>query len=71
MEKTLRKFSSKEESRAETYRYWRSRPDAEVFDAIAEMSEQAWNAWYKMHGITPNVERSDRSLTRIPHAPRH
>jgi hypothetical protein len=29
-----------------------------------------WNSWYKMHGITPNVERSDRSLTRIQHGPR-
>jgi len=70
MEKTLRKFASKEESRAETYRYWRGRSDAEVFDAIAEFSEQMWNSWYKMHGITPNVERSDRSLTRIQHGPR-
>jgi hypothetical protein len=70
MEKTLRKFASKEESRAETYRYWCGRPAAEVWDAIAEMSEQAWSAWYKMKGITPHVERSDRSLTRIPHGPR-
>ena len=70
MYKTLRKFASKEESRAENYRYWRGRSDAEVFDAIAEMSEEAWNAWYKTNGITPNVERSDRSLTRIQQGPR-
>lgn len=70
MDKTLRKFASNEEARAETYRYWRGRSDAEVFDAIAEMSEQAWNAWYKMNGITPRVERSDRSLMRIQHGPR-
>jgi hypothetical protein len=70
MEKTFRKFASKEESRAETYRYWRGRSDAEVFDAIAEFSEQMWNSWYEMHGIKPNVERSDRSLTRIQHGPR-
>jgi LPS sulfotransferase NodH len=70
MDKTIRKFTSHEEARAETYRYWRSRPDGEVFDAIAEFSEQMWNSWYKMHGITPNVERSDRSLTRIQHGPR-
>jgi hypothetical protein len=70
MEKTLRKFASKEESRAETYRYWRSRPVAEVWDAIAEMSERAWNAWYKMKGISPHVERLDRSLKRIQHGPR-
>jgi hypothetical protein len=70
MDKTLRKFTNHEKARAETYRYWRSRPVAEVWDAIAEMSEQAWNAWYEMKGITPNVERSDRSLTRIQHGPR-
>lgn len=69
-DKILRKFTSHEEARAETYRYWRGRSDAEVFDAIAEFSEQIWNSWYKMHGITPNVERSDRSLTRIQHGPR-
>jgi len=45
MEKTLRKFAGKEEACAETYRYWRGRSDAEVWDAIAEMSEQTWNAW--------------------------
>jgi hypothetical protein len=39
MEKTIRKFTSHEEARAETYRYWHGRPDGEVFDAIAEMSE--------------------------------
>jgi len=70
MEKALRKFSSKEESRAETYRYWHGRSDAEVWDAIAEMSEQAWNAWYEMKGITPHIERSDRYLMRIQHGPR-
>jgi hypothetical protein len=70
MEKTLRKFACKEESRSETYRYWRGRFDAGVFDANAEMSEEAWNAWYKMKGITPHVERPDRSLTRIYNGPR-
>jgi LPS sulfotransferase NodH len=70
MDKTIRRFTSHEESRAETYRYWRGRSVAEIWDAIAEMSEQAWNAWYKMKGITPHVERSDRSLTRIPNGPR-
>ena len=70
MDKTIRKFTSHEEARAETYRYWRSRTDGEVFDAIAEFSEQMWNGWYKMHRITPNVERSDRSLTRIQYGPR-
>lgn len=70
MNKILRRFTSHEEMRAETYRYWRSRPVSEMLDAIAEFSEQQWNAWYEMHGKTPHVERSDRSLTRIQHGPR-
>jgi hypothetical protein len=70
MEKTLRKFASKEDARAETYRYWRSRPLSEVLDATAEFSEQMWNRWYEIHGIKPDVERSDRTLTRIQHGRR-
>ena len=65
MEKTIRKFTNHEEARAETYRYWHGRPDGEVFDAIAEMSEEAYASWYAMKGITPHAEGSPRSLTRI------
>jgi hypothetical protein len=70
MDKTFRKFTSHEEARSETYLYWRGRSDAEVFDAIAEMSCDAYREWYKMKGIAPHVERSDRSLTRIEQGPR-
>jgi len=69
MDKTLRKFTSHEEMRAETYRYWRTRPDQEVFNAIAEMSESAWNDWYRMKGIVPNAGPA-RSLTRVQRMPR-
>ncbi len=65
MDKVLRKFTSHEEMRAETYRYWHSRPDGEVFDFIAEMSEEAWREYYRLKGIVPNAQRPARSLTRI------
>ncbi len=70
MDKTIRKFTSHEEMRAETYRYWRTRPDGEVFDAIAEMSAEAYAEYYKLKGIVPHVEGPPRSLTRIQRLPR-
>jgi hypothetical protein len=70
MDKTLRRFTSHEEARAETYRYWYDRPDSEVFKTIAEMSESAYAEYYKLRGIVPYVEGPARSLTRIQRAPR-
>jgi hypothetical protein len=65
MDKTLRKFSSHEDARAETYRYWRGRPDGEIFAAIADMSEAAYAEHYRRRGIVPHVEGPARSLTRV------
>jgi hypothetical protein len=65
MEKTFRKFTSHEEMRAETYRYWHSRPDSEIFEAISQMSRDAYREWYRMKGIELNGEGSARALTRI------
>jgi len=65
MDKTLRKFSSHEEMRAETYRYWHGRPDSEIFEAIWEMSRDAYRGYYRLRGIVPHGEGSARSFTRI------
>jgi hypothetical protein len=65
MEKTLRKFTSHEEMRAETYRYWHGRPNAEIFETVWEMSRDAYRAWDKLKGIEPHGEGSARTLTRI------
>lgn len=70
MDKTIRKFTSKEDMRAETYRYWHSRPDWEIFRAIAEMSEDAYRDYYRLKGITPDAQRPARSLTRVQHTQR-
>jgi hypothetical protein len=51
MDKTLRKFASHEEMRAETYRYWHGRPDSEIFGATWEMSQQAYRDYYRLRGI--------------------
>jgi hypothetical protein len=64
MDKTLRKFTDHEEMRAETYRYWHTRPDSEIFDEIWEMSRDAYREWYRMKGIV-HAERPARSFTRI------
>jgi hypothetical protein len=65
MDKTLRKFTSHEEMRAETYRYWHGRPDSEIFETIWEMSRNAYREYYRLRGIAHDEERSERSLTRI------
>jgi hypothetical protein len=41
MEKTIRKFASHEEQKAQVYRYWRSRPLAERFLAVWEATATA------------------------------
>ena len=64
MEKTLRKFTNHDDMRAETYRYWHSRPDWEIFDEISQMSEAAYRDFYRLNGIV-HAEGSNRSLTRI------
>ena len=65
MDKTLRKFTSHEEARAETYRYWHTRPDSEIFEEIWKMSRDAYRELYRMKGIVPHGEGSARSFTRI------
>jgi hypothetical protein len=64
MDKTLRRFTSQDEMRAETYRYWHSRPDWEIFEEISRMSREAYREYYRMKGIV-HGEGSARSLTRI------
>jgi hypothetical protein len=65
MDNTLRKFTSHEELRAETYRYWHGRPDSEIFETIWEMSRDAYREYYRLRGIAHDEERSARSFTRI------
>jgi hypothetical protein len=60
--KTIQRFSSREEQRAEVYRYWQSRPIAERFMAVWDASLTA----YALKGITYDpTRRSEATLTRV------
>jgi hypothetical protein len=58
---TIRKVESAEEQQAETFRYWRSRPDYERMEAVAQIIRDA----YALKGIDLDAQGSDRSITRI------
>jgi len=60
-EKSIRKFASHEEQRAETYRYWQSRPAGERLAAVWEATLAAWEA--KGFRYNP-TEPSDKTITR-------
>jgi len=60
--KTIRKFSSHEEQKAEVYRYWRSRPAEERFLAVWEATASA----YAFKGVEYDpTRRSPATLTRV------
>jgi hypothetical protein len=60
--KTIQRFSSHEEQKAEVYRYWQSRPIAERFMAVWDASVTA----YALKGITYDpTRRSEATLTRV------
>jgi len=53
MDKTIRKYTSFDEMKADEYRYWQSRPVHERMDAVSEMTLAA----YAMKGAAPDVPR--------------
>jgi len=60
--KTMQRFSSHREQKAEIYRYWQSRPVAERFMAVWDASVTA----YALKGITYDpTRRSEATLTRV------
>lgn len=62
MEKTLRRFTSREEMKAEEYRYWQSRPVHERMDAVSELTTLA----YSLKGKTLDVPRLQGPVVRLP-----
>jgi len=64
MDKTIRKYTSLDEMKADEYRYWQSRPVHERIDAVSELTQEQ----YEMKGI--NVPRLQRTLVRFERAPR-
>jgi hypothetical protein len=61
MDKTLRRFSSPEEMKAEEYRYWQSVSGRERMRAVEEITLEA----YALKGKPLNVQRLQRTLVRV------
>lgn len=65
MDKTIQRFTSHAEQKAEVYRYWRQRPAAERFLAVWDATATA----YAIKGVKYDpTRRSEATLTRIGHA---
>lgn len=67
MDKTIRRVTDLKEQRAETYRYWQSRPPAERFLAVWETTVQAYafaNAFKGKPNYDP-TRRHKATLTRV------
>ena len=66
MEKTIRKFASHGEQKAEIYRYWRSRP-------VGERLEEVWDATQSGYGIKgiqyDATRRHEATVERLQRAP--
>jgi len=67
MDKTIRKFSSHAEQKAEVYRYWRSRPPAERFLAVWDATQSAYSFANSFKGLPQYdpTRRSEATLTRV------
>ncbi|MDR3698715.1 MAG: hypothetical protein P4L56_03710 [Candidatus Sulfopaludibacter sp.] len=61
MDKTIRKYNSFEEMKADEYRYWQSRPAYERMDAVAELTLAA----YQLKGMAPDALRLQRTLVHL------
>jgi len=61
MDKTIRRYTSFEEAKADEYRYWQSRTSQERLEAIAETTLTQ----YAMKGLISDVPRLQRTLAHI------
>jgi hypothetical protein len=61
MDRTVRKYASLDEMKADEYRYWQSRPVHERMAAVVELNQ----ATYALKGATPDVRRFPRTLVRL------
>jgi len=66
MDKTIRKYASFDEMKADEYRYWQSRPVHERVAAVSELTEEG----YKLKGFKPDAFRLHRTLVHFERAPR-
>jgi hypothetical protein len=61
MDKTVRRYASFDEMKADEYRYWQSRPVHERLAAVSELTEVG----YRLKGMTMDAFRLQRILVRI------
>jgi predicted glycoside hydrolase/deacetylase ChbG (UPF0249 family) len=66
MDKTIRKYSSFDEMKAEEYQYWQNRPVHERVAAVAELTVQA----YMLKGFEADDFRLRRTLVHFERTPR-
>lgn len=66
MDKTIRRYTSFEEMKADEYRYWQGRPIHERVKAVSELTQEH----YALKGAAPDVPRLQRTLVRFERAPR-
>jgi hypothetical protein len=66
MDKTIRKYASFDEMKADEYRYWQSRPIHERIAAVSELTREL----YAMKGAASDAPRLQRTLVRFERAPR-
>ena len=66
MDKTIRKYDSFDEMKADEYRYWQSRPVHERVTAVSELTQEQ----YAIKGAAPDVHRLQRTIIRFECAPR-
>ena len=61
MDKTIRKYTSFDEMKADEYRYWQSRPVHERVAAVWDLTEEG----YRMKGMGTDAFRLQRTLVRF------
>jgi hypothetical protein len=61
MDKTIRMITDFKEQRAETFRYWQSRPLAERMGAVSDIARAA----YFSKGIDVDTRAADKTIVRI------
>jgi hypothetical protein len=66
MDKTIRRYTSFEDMKADEYRYWQSRPIHERVKAVSELTQEH----YALKGAAADVPRLQRTLVRLERAPR-
>lgn len=66
MDKTVRKYATFDELKADEYRYWQSRPVHERVAAVSELTQEH----YALKGEVPNVPGLQRTVVHFERPPR-